>query len=415
MRMRELVQRLQGLSDIEDKLRQACLGGVQRLNADDFESEGIDELMVRIMRPHVPTTITLGGWRKERKTEIINGFQRETYELRALLEGGDLAWFEVRTVPVRSVESHFEEKSNELVLRVAPKQGLDVGATLQKMANDVTFNVDAYRGLAEKLATQIESEIRKELERLHASFKRGKELFDAIPFPIARWPEPGLALLETSEKPLLSVLSIPKRIVQAPQAGSAGPAKLQYIEESAYFEILDSCMSMANTITRNPGTFARFWSSAKDPGVEETPFRDVLLLGLNGTFKGQATNETFNGIGKTDILVRVEDRTLFVAECKVWKGEQSYTDAISQLLDRYVTWDVLRVAVIMFSGNKSFTRMLSRFRAATESHPYCKAITSSLNSGQQIRWAAKHPSDDARQDLTVTSIAIHVPGVNEED
>ncbi len=40
---------------------------------------------------------------------------------------------------------------------------------------------------------------------------------------------------------------------------------------------------------------------------------------VNTHYRGQATGETFNKSGKTDILVRDGDRNVFVAECKWWE------------------------------------------------------------------------------------------------
>jgi hypothetical protein len=48
---------------------------------------------------------------------------------------------------------------------------------------------------------------------------------------------------------------------------------------------------------------------------------------LNGTFEGAATGETFVRSGKTDILLRQEDRHVFVGECKGYDGPQSVSRA----------------------------------------------------------------------------------------
>jgi hypothetical protein len=52
----------------------------------------------------------------------------------------------------------------------------------------------------------------------------------------------------------------------------------------------------------------------------EEDLRHVLLTALN-THKGiEGVAEAFNVAGKTDILVRHQNRNLFVAECKLWSG-----------------------------------------------------------------------------------------------
>jgi hypothetical protein len=68
---------------------------------------------------------------------------------------------------------------------------------------------------------------------------------------------------------------------------------------------------------------------------------------LNGVFKGQATGETFNFQGKTDILIRVDEKNVFIAECKFWKGEKVFIGTIDQLLS-YLSWRDTKAAVIVF-------------------------------------------------------------------
>lgn len=57
-------------------------------------------------------------------------------------------------------------------------------------------------------------------------------------------------------------------------------------------------------------------------GMREEDLRMQFLVALNGQFEGKATGETFNYQGKTDILIRVECRNIFIAECKFWTGPQ---------------------------------------------------------------------------------------------
>jgi hypothetical protein len=65
--------------------------------------------------------------------------------------------------------------------------------------------------------------------------------------------------------------------------------------------------------------------------IDEEDLRQHFLVQLNGHYKGQATGETFNYQGKTDILVRAGGKNIFVAECKYWRGEKSYADTIDQI------------------------------------------------------------------------------------
>jgi hypothetical protein len=72
--------------------------------------------------------------------------------------------------------------------------------------------------------------------------------------------------------------------------------------------------------------------------------RSHFLVQLNGAFHGQATGETFNFQGKTDILIRVDGKNIFIAECKFWKGEKSFPATLDQLLS-HLSWRDTKTAV----------------------------------------------------------------------
>lgn len=78
----------------------------------------------------------------------------------------------------------------------------------------------------------------------------------------------------------------------------------------------------------------------------------------NGQFEGRATAETFRGSGSTDILFVENDRSVFIAECKFWKGPASLTGTLEQLLD-YATWRDAKAALLIFSRNKDFSQVLA--------------------------------------------------------
>jgi hypothetical protein len=68
---------------------------------------------------------------------------------------------------------------------------------------------------------------------------------------------------------------------------------------------------MVHVMERSPSAFHH---------MDEEALRTHFLVQLNGHYEGQATGETFNYEGKTDILVRSGDRNIFIAECKFWGG-----------------------------------------------------------------------------------------------
>jgi hypothetical protein len=128
-------------------------------------------------------------------------------------------------------------------------------------------------------------------------------------------------------------------------------------------------------------------------GSSSEEIRDHFLLQLNGHYHGSATGETFNGAGKTDILVRQEDKTLFIGECKIWRGPASFTDAIDQLFT-YLTWRDTKCAIVVFCKNKKFDPVLEAMKTEVENHPQKKSKISQTESS--LRYALsrgyRHPN-----------------------
>ncbi len=113
---------------------------------------------------------------------------------------------------------------------------------------------------------------------------------------------------------------------------------------------------MSRVVERNPNSFS---------ALNEEAIRDHFLLQLNGHYEGAATGETFNSSGKTDILIRVEDRNIFIAECKFWKGPKGFSDTIDQLLG-YLTWRDCKCALMIFNRNQDSTSVISKMHEVME-------------------------------------------------
>lgn len=91
---------------------------------------------------------------------------------------------------------------------------------------------------------------------------------------------------------------------------------------------------------------------------DEEMIRDTILWALNENFI-VATGETFRAAGKTDISVNFEDRSAFIAECKIWRGGATFDSALAQLYS-YLTWRDCKVALLFFNlENKDFGQLLS--------------------------------------------------------
>jgi hypothetical protein len=114
-----------------------------------------------------------------------------------------------------------------------------------------------------------------------------------------------------------------KRIEPRMPLASTAPFKPEpALVEAEYANILDIMSNMALVMERSPSAFA---------SIDEEDLRQHFLVQLNGQYEGQATGETFNYQGKTDILLRVDGRNIFIAECKYWRGAKSYVETILQV------------------------------------------------------------------------------------
>ncbi len=175
------------------------------------------------------------------------------------------------------------------------------------------------------------------------------------------------------------------------------PPPQRVLGEKSYEEILTFLSGMSLAIERNPSTFA---------GIKEEPLRDWFLVALNGAFQGDATGETFNHEGKTDISIRVDGNVIFIAECKFWGGEAVLLDTIEQLL-RYLTWRDTKAGILLFSRNADFTAVLGQIKSVVGRHPnFVRHLPYSSETG--FRFVLRNKTDAAREHV-VTLLSFNVP------
>jgi hypothetical protein len=169
------------------------------------------------------------------------------------------------------------------------------------------------------------------------------------------------------------------------------------LDEETYRQILKIMDGMAHVMERSPSAFAK---------MGEEDLRQHFLVQLNGQFEGAASGETFNFTGKTDILIRVQDRNIFIGECKFWGGEKAFLDTVTQLLN-YLSWRDTKAAVIIFNRNVDFSGMLKAMEAAISKHPNLKRGPTK-ESETRYRCVFGNPAD-ANREVIVTVMAFNVP------
>ncbi|HLO85264.1 MAG TPA: HEAT repeat domain-containing protein, partial [Nostocaceae cyanobacterium] len=169
------------------------------------------------------------------------------------------------------------------------------------------------------------------------------------------------------------------------------------INRQEYEEILSILSNMSLVMERDTATFSK---------IGEEALRQHFLVQLNGRYKGQATGETFNSHGKTDILIRVDGKNIFIAECKFWGGSKLFQDTINQLLG-YATWRDTKLAILIFNRNKNFSVVLEQIPPEVSKHPnFIRQLPYESETG--FRFIIHHP-DDKQRELILTVLAFDIP------
>jgi hypothetical protein len=209
----------------------------------------------------------------------------------------------------------------------------------------------------------------------------------------------GFPLYKREGTPEVYAVPLERKPLQLASVGApTTPSKKWVVSDKDYEEILEVFSAMSLSMERMPTAFAHL-------GEEE--IRAFFLAYLNARYRGTATGETFNAAGKTDILIQVEGRTAFIAECKIWKGGEAFTNALDQLLS-YLTWRDTRTALVIFNRNKNLGGVLKQIPGLVRSHSAFAGGPGQIGD-TKFRYLLSHPTDADRTLLT-TVLVFDVPG-----
>ena len=170
------------------------------------------------------------------------------------------------------------------------------------------------------------------------------------------------------------------------------------LELAEYNHIISIIDDMVKVMERSPAAFK---------GMKEEHMRTHFLVQLNAQYEGQATGETFNNSGKTDILIRADNKNIFVAETKFWSGPKGVVEALDQLLS-YATWRDGKLCLIIFNRRKNLSAVVAQIPGVVRSHPRYRRDVSYEHDGTGWRFVVHHP-DDADRELLLTVLVYDVP------
>jgi hypothetical protein len=186
---------------------------------------------------------------------------------------------------------------------------------------------------------------------------------------------------------------------------SSSPYQDEYrLEDAQYEEIIDIILSMGRAFERTPSTFVK---------LNEEQLRDHILLQLNGTFEGAAGGEMFNGEGKTDILVRIENRNAFIGECKIWDGEKAFGEGIDQLRG-YLVWRDSKAALVLFIGRKDVSAIIEKAENVIRGHPNFKRDGPATADASTRRNYVLFQEGDRDREISVALLPLALPRLDDE-
>lgn len=228
--------------------------------------------------------------------------------------------------------------------------------------------------------SSVAAQLRPAVERRKSVIQSKRDLAGALGFPLKKRTDAPAPV------PL-------KRKAVGVQRSATQPARQPYKDEWAltdaqYEDAIQVITSAMLSMERTPSVVV---------GKDEEELRDYILVMLNGTFQGTATGETFVKNGKTDILVRVEDRHVFVGECKWWKGAKALGSAIDQLLG-YLPWRDEKAALIVFIDNKDASAVFDKVEEAVKTHEaFKRAGKATADRTKRRNFILGHPEDPERE------------------
>jgi hypothetical protein len=223
----------------------------------------------------------------------------------------------------------------------------------------------------------------------------GKRVFRDAVSPVLAQLEPAKVLTEHGE--IMNVADVDKEsiaIVRRTDSGGDTPT----LGDAVYDHIVEIIKRVGVAMELTPGTYVR---------IDEEARRDVYLVTLNTHYEDQSAGEAFNYAGKTDLRVRHEGNNVFIGECKIWKGPESFTQALNQLFG-YAAWRDTKLALIIFVPNKKFSDVIAAAKQLVEDHEQFTGWENHPATAHPMR-AKVHWRDDENQHANLAIFLVHLP------
>ncbi|WP_144628282.1 hypothetical protein [Arthrobacter woluwensis] len=391
------------------RMRQA-LAELERINEDEVLRRSTDDVVSDLvarayLEPLVVGKEPIDGGVAEGTIEVPDAFERygrtvrrAVFNIHAVYEfsgNPDLLYYTPTTsLALVRIRADVDTRQSTLTVRttVSAQGQLDAAEARRSFEEEIgRVRTNAGHTARDVAAfnSGLEARIRPAVERRKQHLQSRRDLSGALGFPLQR-REDAPNQVPMARKQIGTVRTAVPR-AYAPYRDEPALTEAQY--EDAISVVKSTILAME----RSPSVVAH---------KDEEEIRDLILVQLNGTFEGNATGETFVKSGKTDLLVRVEDRHVFVGECKWWKGEKSFSNAIDQLLG-YLPWRDEKAALIVFISQKDASAVIEKADGAVRLHASFKRIgAASADPKLRRNYVLGHPDDPEREIKVAVLFAV---------
>jgi hypothetical protein len=393
---------------VDQHQRQELMKEIESINGDRLLNTSIDDLCNYFEKKYqinVPTLLNdnIVADQHEIKIDVSGDLSRyfsnpgqpfymngTAIEVTVPFEG-DAEVFKIQPTSYSLNPPQAEIRDNHLIIKI---QGTDL--TADRVRNEITNTVSSIEGYLSTLRsdthsfnTQIQPVARASIEHRRNKLLKDRNLLHDLGFNIKE---------RTGETKTFTAPEVRRKIAPTLPSASTAPYKPEPTLANADYEyILKVIQNMVQVMERSPSAFTT---------MDEESIRSHFLVQLNGHFEGQATGETFNYQGKTDILIRSEGKNIFIGECKFWAGSKKLIETIDQMLS-YSSWRDTKVAILIFNRNKDFSKVLDSIHDTAKTHANFKHEDKSTCE-TIFRYVFAH-NEDKNRELNLSIMAFNIP------
>jgi len=304
---------------------------------------------------------------------------------------GDMFRCHGRSSPVMEVDADITPSFLVIRFRIDTTRVHDLPAEVQGTIKRINEGLNSINDSIKHLNPDLKTKAKFYISERKAQFAGHSRLLENL-------QKTGFNLRlrdDGSERIIVPVKPKQIKIAQAQSAKSPQNYELSLADYDAILQVIRDMMTVCE---RSPSAFTNM--------VEEH-LRTVLLVALNGMFKGDATAETFNGAGKTDILIKVNGNNIFIAECLIWDGQEHFKKKLTEQLFTYSTWHDSKLAAIVFNRKKNFSASVEKMR---ETAAGLDNVVAPMSYG--VPNGCRHKlrrTDDPQKEFLLTCLAFEVP------